>query len=403
MKKKDIFNGFTLFIVIVCLLTLTLNMVNKRFWLADFRVYYSAAHQLLSGGQVYNISFDSGSGYYKYSPVMLLVFLPYCIFSYPVASLIHFVILGVAFWYTFILIRDLLKTYLFKDGGTKEYLLLFFSSLSIMLYLSRELYLGNINILLLMLCCLSLRSFLSGKPLPGSLFLSIVFIAKPYYLLLLLPLLIRKKWKALTGITVIIATEIILAFIISGPSQSIRLYTEWFNVMLTHDQDFPTRNSLEYILQHNLIPSLPEYSQYIIFALICLLGALFIYRNIIFERNHPKPGLAESDLCFELFLLIALLPNLVKADWAQFMLSTPIIAFMIFYIAKQKIYWLIPVLVILFFFFSANSDDLLGSDLSHKLFMMGLMGISNLFLVVLSLFLFLDYRKKETALHQPLQ
>jgi hypothetical protein len=55
---------------------------------------------------------------------------------------------------------------------------------------------------------------------------------------------------------------------------------------------------------------------------------------------------------------------------------------------------LIPVLVILIFFFGANSDDLMGRALSHQLFIMGLMGISNVLLILMSFYLFLDYRKK---------
>jgi hypothetical protein len=111
MKKNDIFNGFTIFVAIACLLTLTLNMINGRFLLGDFKVYYSAAANLVSGGPVYMVSFYSGSGFYKYSPSTLLFFLPYLLFNFKTAAVIHFFILGTAYWYTFIVIRKMLRDY----------------------------------------------------------------------------------------------------------------------------------------------------------------------------------------------------------------------------------------------------------------------------------------------------
>jgi hypothetical protein len=165
--------------------------------------------------------------------------------------------------------------------------------------------------------------------------------------------------------------------------------------MLIHDNAFPSRNSLEYILQYYVSPTLPGFVQYLILAIVCASAVLFIRSNIAFEKKHEvSSGFQESNFYFEWFVLIALLPNLVKADWVQFLLSAPIIAFIIFSIARLRRYWLIPVLVILIFFFGANSDDLMGRALSHQLFIMGLMGISNVLLILMSFYLFLDYRKK---------
>jgi hypothetical protein len=395
LKKNILFNGFTLLVALVCLLTILLNTINGRFWLSDFHVYYSAAQNFLSGGQVYLVSFDSGSGFYKYSPVMLLFFLPFCIFSFKAASIIYFILLSIIFWYAFILIRDLLKLCFFRYTPRKEYVLLSLSFIPVVIFLSRELFLGNINILILMLCCLAAKRYLSGKDFAASLFISIAIIAKPYFLLLLIPLVIRRKWKALFWVVLFLSAGMAIPFLLTGPSKSIQLYTDWFNTMLIHDNAFPSRNSLEYILQYYVSPSLPGFVQYLILAIVCASAVLFIRSNIAFEKKHEvSSGFQESNFYFEWFVLIALLPNLVKADWVQFLLSAPIIAFIIFSIARLRRYWLIPVLVILIFFFGANSDDLMGRALSHQLFIMGLMGISNVLLILMSFYLFLDYRKK---------
>lgn len=65
------------------------------------------------------------------------------------------------------------------------------------IHLVRELYLGNINIILLCLSLLALQNYLDGKNRSGSILFGIILLTKPFYLLLLLPLLFRKKLKAI--------------------------------------------------------------------------------------------------------------------------------------------------------------------------------------------------------------
>ncbi len=112
--------GFGLIVIAVCLANFILNNVNGRFWLSDFNVYYTAAKNLISGGPVYLHAFGDGSGYYKYSPVILCFFLPYAALSYYAASVIHFVILSFSFFYAFILVYRILKKYFFLESIGKE-------------------------------------------------------------------------------------------------------------------------------------------------------------------------------------------------------------------------------------------------------------------------------------------
>jgi type IV secretory pathway TrbL component len=108
------------------------------------------------------------------------------------------------------------------------------------------------------------------------------------------------------------------------------------------------------------------------------------------ESEEP----ANRNFIYEWFLIIALIPNLVKTDSEHFLSTLPILIFIIYYIAFGRKFWLIPVMVILIFFYGGNSYDLLGRDLSRKLFSMGLLGLSNILIIILSLFLYLDFRKK---------
>lgn len=389
--------GLALFIGVVTLLTFTLNMINGRFWLADFRVYYGAAQQWLAGGQVYLVSYDSGSGFYKYSPTLLCFFLPYTIFSYKVASVIHFFILGAAFFYTFVVIRDLLKTYLFPGQVKHEGLLLILSFIPVLIHFSREMYLGNLNIVMLFLCCLSIRFYLADRPWAGSLLLGLVILTKPFFLILLLPLLLRRKWKAMTTLAMVITAGLLLPFLFAGQAKGMELYSGWFKIILDHEADYPGLNSVDYLLRYYLFPDLPAWFSFFTILAAGLMAAWFILHNV-WQENATNGGGRQSspNFLFEWFLLMAVLPNLLKTDWVQFLLSAPIITYMVYYISVRKKYLLIPLLVFVLLFFSANSDDLLGRELSHRILVMGTMGISNILLLAIA---FCLYQKEKQTIN----
>jgi hypothetical protein len=52
---------------------------------------------------------------------------------------------------------------------------------------------------------------------------------------------------------------------------------------------------------------------------------------------------------------------------------------------------------ILIFFYGANSQDVLGKEFSYHLFSMGLIGLSNLLLILLAGLIYVDFRNSEIA------
>lgn len=385
--KKNIFNGYTAFVAAVCLLTFTLNMINGRFHLGDFRVYYTAAERLVSGEAVYLVSFYEGSGFYKYSPATLLLFIPYTIFPYKAAAILHFCLLSGAYWYFFILLRRVIRGYLVTVPVKKEILLLAVSFLCIAIHLSRELYLGNINIVLLLLCCLALHDFISGREIRGGILLAVAIITKPYLLFILLPLVLRKSRKALTMTLAGIAAGLLLPMVYPGPLRSFGLYRDWINTILSHGEGFPGMTSFNYLAEHYL-PGWPAWGSWLILPVALGLLSWFILLNISKEKKASLPGERERNLAFEWFLILGLLPNLVRTDWVLMLFTAPLITYMIFGIAAGRRYWFIPVLAVLLFFYGMNSDDLLGRELSRYILHSGLMGLSNFLLVLVSLFMF---------------
>jgi len=387
MKKKEVITGYTAFVATVCLLTFALNMINGRFHLGDFRVYYTAAERLISGEPVYLVSFYEGSGFYKYSPATLLFFIPYNLFPFRVAAVLHFCLLSAAYWYFFILLRRIIRGYLVTGPLKREILLLSVSFLCIAIHLSRELYLGNINIILLLLCCLALQDFLSGRQIRGGILLAGAILTKPYLIVILLPLLWRRSWKAPAITLMGIAAGLMLPLIYPGPGRFAGLYRDWFETVLSHGEGFPGMTSISYLAEHYL-PGWPSWGSWLI-ILPALLGvSCLILLNIKNERNPGLPGERERNLAFEWFLILGLLPNLIKTDWVLMLFTAPLITYMIFGIAAGRRYWFIPLLAVLLFFYGMNSDDLLGRELSRYILHSGLMGLSNFLLALVSLFMF---------------
>jgi len=391
-QRNREFAGFTTFVMIMCLLNPIINSINGHFFVSDFKVFYLAAKNLLAGEKVYMIAFGLDSGLYKYSPMALLFFVPYTVFSFKIAAIIHIIILSFCYWYSFLLTRKILSTWFFP-GVKHEGWLLSLAVICTLIFLVKELYLGNINILLLLLCLLALNDILLGKQWMGGILLGIVLLAKPFFLILILPLALRKKFKTLTGIAITLSAGFVIPFVILGFQRSLMLHMDWIKTILMHGSDFPSINSIDYLLHYYLFPDLSGYVQYLIIAAAGILAGWFIIINIHREKNGIKINrVEEGNFIIEWFLLLSIIPNVMKTDSEHFLASIPIITFIIYYIAVSRRFWMIPLMVILIFFYGGNSQDALGRDLSYRLFLMGFIGISNLFLILMTLFLYLDFR-----------
>jgi hypothetical protein len=396
IQENKKFAGFTVFILILYLMNLVINNINGRFFVSDFKVFYLAAKNLLAGEKVYMIAFGLDSGLYKYSPMALVFFIPYTLFPFKIAAIIHLLILSFCYWCSFLLTRKILSAWFFPEVKHEGWLF----SLAVictLIFFVKELYLGNVNILLILLCLMALNDILLGKQWKGGVLLGIVLLIKPFFLILMLPLALRKKFRALTGIAVTLSAGFIIPFFIMGFQRSLILHKDWMVTILKHGSEFPSLNSIDYLLQHYLFPDLAGNVKYLIIIAAGILSGCLIMINLRGENIGNKgQGMEERNFIIEWFTLLAMIPNLMKTDTEHFLASIPIITFIIYYIAVSRRFWLIPVMVILMFFYGGNSQDALGKEFSYRLFSMGLIGISNLLLVLMTLLLYLDLKNRKT-------
>ncbi len=374
---------FILFASLLLVAIFTVENINHRFWLNDFRVYYGAAQALLDGKPVYDTLFALGSGYYKYSPFTLLLVVPFCFFPYTIACYIHYFFLSVAIISVFIFSWHIINKYLFDGKIKKPDVLLSVAFVCVINHLVRELHLGNINVVLLLLLCVSLFLILEERPIAAGIFLAIVIITKPFFALLFLPLLMRKKIKVILASGASLVTFFLIPAIFIGLQGNILLHKEWLHTLLGHNSAFPSNNTIENLLKLYIYPGIPPAVQFYIMIAACLGYLALFYFNRTFERkNSNDQRLQNPDLAVEWFALIAIMPGLFKTDTQHFLLSLPLLMILLFYLSASRNYSLIVCFIVLILMYGGNSSDMIGKSLSARMDESGILGISNLIILI---------------------
>src|SRR5690242_14024338 len=124
---------FIVFATVIFAAVFAIEKINGRFWLNDFKVYYSAAQALVNGQQVYGVPFGLDTGYYKYSPFVAMLFVPYTFLPYEIAAIIHFIVLCAATILTIITLGRLVGRYFLPLKIRTENLLMSLALLCIVL------------------------------------------------------------------------------------------------------------------------------------------------------------------------------------------------------------------------------------------------------------------------------
>ena len=385
LKKKN--SSFILFAFVFFILIFTVENINGRFWLNDFKVYYLAAKSLLEGKQVYGISFGLDTGYYKYSPFVMMIFSPYCLFSYKAACIIHFFVIVVFSILAILVIQNIINRYLLHSENKNKNLLLSISVFCILRHIVRELHLGNVNMILVFLLCLGLLLTLKGRYVYSGICIGAAIIVKPYFILLMLPLLLYKKNKTIYSAIITAVLSVFIAILILGFSKGISLHQEWIHSMIKHNSYITSNETFQSLIKYYFYKNLPNLFQFYILAFALIAYILFYFYSKKIENKSPeKENNSLKYFIIFYFVLIAIIPNLLLTDTEHFLYSLPLVILLLNYLWITKNYYEISAFVILIFFYAFNSSDILGHKLSDKFDEMGLLGISNLLLIAFSLY-----------------
>lgn len=359
-------------------LYLVLLFINHRFQLSDFNVYYGAADALLNGEQVYGKAFGLSSGFYKYSPEILVPFLPLALLKYDIAAVIFYLLNTVIF----LLLLNELKQAFFKtvEWGKEVWILLFLTILFFGDQFEREFFLGNVNALLLLLALWSFRSLANKQPLKAGLIYAIILCFKIHFLILLPYFILKKEWKVLFYAFVGLASMALVLFS-CVPNRFVVLHTQWLKAVQAHNMQLDRSPNTIYCFVQNVLSAMhmavvPTAAVIIGLAIAGLSFLMFVWKN-----------LGNGFQIKEALVLVALIPVLTHTDTEHFLWAVPVVLMILLTIKtwnkKGKIIGFIFLFVasIPFLF---NSPDLVGRSVAFQLDNGGI-GISFLALLVFSL------------------
>lgn len=395
---------FTLIFGLLAMLLFVAEHVNGRGWMHDFRVYWGAANALIHGDPLYGVSHGLDSGVFKYAPAFALFFVPFALLPYPIAAAIHFAAIAAAFLWATLAMDRLLRIRMLSDRPI-SFAVLLLGGLVAVVHLHRELHLGNINMLLLALLLLAIERSLKGKAVLAGVLFGSVILAKPHFVVLLPLLLMRQRWTEVGLSLLTIGTGLLLPALFLGLGEDLALHKAWLDQMARHNatliylggDDLGSVNTLYSFAHRALLKHLGAMGSavgaYSILALVALAFGAFVLRNLWRERSN-KTGM-PSATTFELLLLIALVPSITLTDTEHFLLSMPLVLWVLHHLLpRARPRWLAFAAIPVLFAYGGNWEDALG-PLSEDYIHYGVLGMGNIGLLLLSAYLFERQRSNQ--------
>lgn len=368
---------YSLFILFFCLLFVTVETINGKLWTNDLRVYYEATRDFFAGNNPYMHAYGLETGFFKYLPTSLYLFSPMVWFSFGLAKGIHLSFLIICLLLSIPLIYQLLTTH--YPSTAKKAWILYLGFITIAVHVVRELHMGNVNLLLLGLLVLSLYFDSRKHIFLACLSLSLMLVLKPIMILALFPLLLFRRWKEIGILAVLGVLYFCLPILHLGPSNNWTLWSNWFAAIAAHGDYIVSENTLRYYsalffgIQSDWLPSLT------VFTVLAGSAAFFIF------GKYPTRG---GSYFFWVLCFTAFVPNFFVTDTEHFLLSMPLICYLLYQLSEQgkALPWALFILG--FIPFSLNSNDLWGRTISDEIFdYYGLMGLANMLFIGLAIYL----------------
>jgi hypothetical protein len=372
-RTNLIFFGFLLSF---CLLFIVVELLNGKLYTNDLAVYFGACNDFFDGKSPYKTSYGLSTGFFKYTPTTLFLFGTYTWTSFYVTKVIHLFILVLALIVSYgLLAKFILQKFKFEFN----FGLLLLAFLTIATHIVRELHLGNINLILLVLFLLGIDFFKSGKKIGQIVCWGGIIILKPIVILILIPWLIKQEWKLMFSMGFLGIFFLILPLFYVGWNGNMLLWQDWFSAISEHGEYITSYNALSYL--GSFYFSLPE--NWLLSSIFLIILSAFAFFDLHISNKN------QFDLPTWSILFLAFTPNFFITDTQHFLLSLPLIFLLIYQLktVKSIISWII--FGIGFFGFSLNSSDLWGKDFAHQMDVLGLLGLSNILWI--GLFIFNSY------------
>ncbi len=397
--------SFSIILGLALLFLLIIQNINGNFRMHDFEVYYTAAKSFLNGNPVYGKAFGLSSGFFKYAPITLILFIPFALLPFMIAKVIYFLLVAFLTLLTYQYCSNIIARQ-FYPGREKQAGAILFIVLAITgAHLFREMDLGNINMLLLFLFVLALLRFEHGKDIQAGLLMGAGALIKPHFLLLLPLLVLRKKIKASVAFVALLVVGFCMPVLFAGVNKGMALNASWIEAVKEHNQSLLGYPDTVYsLIYHGFVRNIfPNAGQGFALNILVLIGIGFsflVLRNMRREQRREKNDhntfVISPGFCFEYFFLIACIPNLMATDTEHFLLSIPVVLYIVRYLVEHKKHvWVAIFMLCTFLSYSDFGNDVFGKTLSDWLELHGFTGLGNLLILGSALILFLFFSGPE--------
>lgn len=362
---------FILFLLAFCALFVFVESNNGRLWTHDFKVYYDATHDFFSGNNPYKHNYGLDSGFFKYTPFTLYLFSPQLFFSYPIGQIIHLLLLTASLSFSLLNFRYILERHAFLGNQKVNYGFLYLLFASTAILITRELHLGNINLILVLLFNMGIRALFNNQKFWLSVWWSLMIVLKPIMILTIIPLIVTKQWKTLFTILGFGIFFFLVPSVHIGLSGNYNLWKDWFTAISRHENTVISYNTISAI-----VFTISGFKQGWLFTLAILLSLVAWMLKDFYRKGSQKPDI----ILVWSAIFTAFIPNFFVTDTEHFLLSIPLIWLLFAALVNNGkwFYWV-------FFFigmlcFSFQSSDLLG-PLSDFVYQGGFLGIGNLIFI----------------------
>ena len=363
-------------IVLLIAAALALEIANGRFWLNDFRVYWSAADALVHDRQVYGLPFGEDTGFYKYAPVVAMAFVPYALLPYELAAGIHFALIGVALTLAMVRIERLLMRHVFGTCPPRILLRGLLSLLCVAVLLSRELHLGNINLWLVVGVLFAMEALLEDNDALAGLLFGLLWLTKPYLAFMAVPLVVALRWRTLRNAGITLSIGLLLPMLFIGPDRWLQLHRAWLEAMTAHGSYLTSPDTFAALSRTWLGWEAPMHHPRL---LIIVVGIAF---TAICSWQVKRSGNHNRVLLLQLWTAFALVPHLVITDQEHFLYSLPLIALTLAGLFDQRRPMSLVFFILAVLLYATRSSDLWGSQLESRWVAAGALGIGNLLLIM---------------------
>jgi hypothetical protein len=360
-----------------------LELKNHRFHMSDFHVYYVAASRIVHGENLYR-PVEDGFYHFKYSPTSAIFFIPFSLLPSVAAQTVYWFFLSfmvcLGLYLSLVMIAPRFKV---DDNGKHVNNLILLTALVMSVHVSRELELGQVNQLLFVIYIIAVYFFSKGRDFLSALFFAASLFFKPFALIFLPWLLLRKKWKLSLYFILSGIAFALLPLLFTGTGRIVSQYQGWIGEMaieLSHKQSLLAHeNHTIFSLVARYSPL--RYTRYVVDNAALFQGIVLILIAAGFYWCMRRGKSVERGYVCEAAALISLIPLLSFTSHNAFGFAELGVMVLLYYFRSMRPHekFLAVAGMILV---GGNIYDIVGRKLWFVLNNLSLVGIGAVLLIV---------------------